>query len=82
VGWPVCCDGGCGASHLQTHTGEGVGGRKPETKPLWLGSRSAVSNSGGRWLKGVVGWPVRRDGGRGVSCSQTHGGGGGWGLKA
>jgi hypothetical protein len=27
--------------------GEGVEGRKPETKPLWLGSGSAVSNGDG-----------------------------------
>jgi len=32
--------------------GERVGGQKPETKPLWLSSRSAMSNGDGGWWKG------------------------------
>jgi hypothetical protein len=34
--------------------GEKVGSRNPETKPMWLGSGSAVSNGDGGWWREVV----------------------------
>jgi hypothetical protein len=44
---------------------EEVGGRNPETKPLWLGSGPAVSNGEGAWCRMVVVHIARSGGGRG-----------------
>ena len=44
---------------------EEVGGQNPETKPLWLGSRPAVSNGEGVWCRMVVVHIARSGGGRG-----------------
>jgi hypothetical protein len=60
---------------------EGVWGRKPETKPSWLGFGSAVSNGSARWWWVVVGWRVQGDRGRRAARSQTRGGGVGWRVK-
>jgi hypothetical protein len=57
--------GGHGLCVRKRERGEGVEGRKPETKPLRLGSGSAVSNGDGVWHRVVV-----------VCLSRSGGGGG------
>jgi hypothetical protein len=61
---------------------EGVEGRKPETKPLWLGSGPAVSNGDGGGWRVVVECPVRNSSGHGRRVHKHKRGERGLGPKA
>ena len=54
----VVCFSQSGGSHgcciCKCKQGEEVEGQKPETKPLWLGSGSAMSNGDGGWCRVIV----------------------------